>query len=256
MEEVAQEQPVQSEAPQLIHPSQYNPEAKVETPKETPTEPVEKAKPATEAPTEVKEETKETVAEKPAAEVKDTPSSPKWEEEKVKLEKRIMDNANWTNRVNQENSQLKQMMAQQQRVIEKISKQMDGSWTDQDEARFNAPPQIDPNALVQEASFKGRLDASMLAADEKYGAEFMDTVVRAQDGPFVEFINNPMVRQAIQADPSPVIKAVEMFKWVQMQSKYGNTPEDFVAGVRKEIEPEVRAKIEKEIKASLKQKGE
>lgn len=257
MEEGEQTETVETESQpvhEIMHPSQADfSKPPVEA---TPQEEVTTSSPEPEK-VELTTDGKEKGPEDKTVQAEATPSSPLTKEEAETLTKRLQDNADWTNRVNQENAQLKQVLAQQSMFMEKVSKQMDGTWTDEDEQRLSAqvaPQQQDPQITLENVNFEGRRVASLAAAEEKYGKEYLDKVVNTPD--FANFINAPGLKEAIKNDPTPVIRAVEMYKWVKIQEKYGRTPDAFVAGVEKELEPKLRAKIEKELRTSLKLKGE
>lgn len=164
------------------------------------------------------------------------------------LEKRLKDTRDYATRVQQENVEVKRQLAQQAKFIEKISKQLDGTWTDEDEKTLS--PEHDapsPDAIASMANAEGRISASREAAFSIYGEPEVNAMLFAEDAPFRAIENDPIVQQKILSSNAPVIEAMKIVKARQFFDKYGYSPSDIEANMRKALEAEITDKVTKKL---------
>lgn len=164
------------------------------------------------------------------------------------LEKRLKDTRDYATRVQQENAEVKRQLAQQAKFIEKISKQLDGTWTDEDE-RALSPEQTGPSSeeIASMANANGRISASREAAFSIYGEKEVNSLLFAEDAPFKGIENDPIVQQKILSSNAPVIEAIKIVKARQFFDKYGYTPSDIETNMRKQLEAEITDKVTRKL---------
>lgn len=211
------------------------------------------------------EDGKEKVEDKPKEEKVDdtdkkTEGKPEGEAEKVEpssdYEKRYKDTQKWAMQVSNDNAQLKKDIESQRVLISRITKQIEGTWTDEDEANFeqaNAGPS--PEEAAAEANTQGRIDASREAAISIYGEEEVAKLLYAPDAPFRAIETDPIVRAKVLSSSAPVIEAIKIVKARQFYDKWGYDPATIESNIRKQAESELKEKITKEILDKFKAQG-
>jgi hypothetical protein len=176
------------------------------------------------------------------------PPAPKADDDKAGFEKRYWDTQKWATQISQENTELKRNLEGQAKMIQKISKQLEGEWTQEDEDAFqqdNAQPS--PEDQVTDANIKGRIDASRSAAFTIYGKETVEKLLYADDAPFRAIQDDPVVKAKVLSSEAPVIAAIQIVKARQFYDKWGYDPETIEANMRKTITAELKETITQEV---------
>lgn len=269
------EQPVEGGAPKQEVPASPTPEVKAEkseeAPKETPsTEKKEQSE--TKAPPVrdeqgrfTKTEKKESKQEKPAVEPnKETAEKPKdqtvspgidWDSEEnphkkaaSNWEKRFKDTERW-------GQEQRRLVAEQQRQLEIINRKLDGRWTEEDEQKEQAAKNPPVEIVQSHAEIKGRMQASKLAAVERYGAEKVEGWI----GQFKQiFGDDQLVVHRVLSSEMPMFEAINAVRGYEFFQKYGNDPDQIIEKLRAEIIESETTRIREEetarITESLKKK--
>ena len=169
-------------------------------------------------------------------------------DDKTGFEKRYWDTQKWATQISQENTELKRNLESQSKMVQKISKQLEGEWTQEDEDAFqedNALPS--PQDQLTDANVRGRIDASRSAAFTIYGKETVEKLLYADDAPFRAIQDDPVVKAKVLSSDAPVIAAIQIVKARQFYDKWGYDPETIEANMRKTIEAELKEKITQEV---------
>ena len=207
-------------------------EPKIEEPKVEEVKPVEGAEPVKPEPIKIEK--------------------PVWEDDSNPYKKRHQDAAKWANNVHQQNLEL-------QRQLEIINKKLDGTY----DPEQDAPPPIDPQAIAQESEFGGRIAASRESAFEIYGKgnieegkKIVEQTLWADNAPFRQIEQHPMVQMRIMGSSSPVLEAMKIVKEYAFYQKFGNTPELIEDNIKKAYEKEIEDRVTKKVLDKVKLKEE
>lgn len=202
-----------------------------------------------ESKTEVTSEVK--VEDKTEVKTEEKPSV-NWEDDSNVYKKRHKDAAKWANQVHQQNLALQQQ-------LEIINKKLDGTY---DPAK-DMPPPIDPQAIAQESEFGGRIAASRESAFEIYGKgnieegkKIVEQTLWADNAPFRQIEQHPMVQMRIMGSSSPVLEAMKIVKEYAFYQKFGNTPELIEESIKKAYEKEIEDRVTKKVLDKVKLKEE
>lgn len=199
------------------------------------------------------EVTSEVKTEEVKTEVKTEEKLPvNWEDENNTYKKRHKDAAKWANQVHQQNLALQQQ-------LEIINKKLDGTY----DPEQDAPPPIDPQAIAQESEFGGRIAASRESAFEIYGKgnieegkKIVEQTLWADNAPFRQIEQHPMVQMRIMGSSSPVLEAMKIVKEYAFYQKFGNTPELIEDNIKKAYEKEIEDRVTKKVLDKVKLKEE
>lgn len=204
--------------------------------------PEEEAKEKTKEQPPPKEEAGETKEEQAGAEEKpESEEKPKvdWDSNDNPLKKQLGDTRTYANSEHQAKLDL-------EKKVTKLEKQLDGTWDESEEAKGPSP---------EELEFEGKAKASLRAAQDKYGADFVSENITNEGSPYHELRkNNPLIDLRIRHADAPYMEAVTILKEEEFFGKYGRDPEVIKEAVKKELESELRATITKEFQDKLKAK--
>ena len=168
-------------------------------------------------------------------------SSINWDVDDNPYKKRYNDTAKWANSVNQELAGIK-------KDISIANKKLDGTYDAEAEAKENVPT---PNQIAQTSEIRGKVAASAAMAEDKYGKEYVQKMIFADNAPFRQYDNDPYVQGRVLSSNAPVMEAIRIMKEREFFGKYGHEPEAIEAKIRETFEKELTDKITKQVTADL-----
>ena len=171
----------------------------------------------------------------------DNKSSVNWDADDNPYKKRYHDTAKWANSVNQELAGIK-------KDVSIANKKLDGTYDAEAEAKAEVP---DPNQIAQTSEIRGKVAASAAMAEDKYGKEYVQKMIFAENAPFRQYDNDPYVQSRVLSSNAPVMEAIRIMKEREFFGKYGHEPEAIEAKIRDTFEKELTDKITKQVTADL-----
>jgi hypothetical protein len=189
-----------------------------------------------------------------AAETKiETPQPANWEDDTNPYKKRHADAAKWANQVHMQNLQL-------QKQMEILNKKFDGTYDPEVEAKAS---EVQPETIARTAENVGRITASREAAyqifgegDSTKGEQIVAEKLWAENAPFRAIEHLPQVQARVMNSPSPVLEAMKIVDEYAFAQKWGKTPKDIEANIKKAYEKEIEDRVTKNLleKMNLKDK--
>ena len=171
----------------------------------------------------------------------DNKASVNWDGDDNPYKKRYYDTAKWANGINQELAGIK-------KDVSIANKKLDGTYDAEAEAKENAP---DPAKIAQTSEIRGKVAASAAMAEDKYGKEYVNKMIFADDAPFRQYDNDPYVQGRVLSSNAPVMEAIRIMKEREFFAKFGHEPEAIEAKIRETFEKELTDKITKQVTADL-----
>lgn len=157
-------------------------------------------------------------------------------------EKRWKDTAQWANSVNQQNQALQQQLANTNRELAILKKQV--ADPDYDPATDPALAGPSPEETATAALQYGKVVASREAAYGQFGKD----QVNEQLNEFNQiFANNEMVQRHVLNHESPTYRALEILEDFKFNQKYGFKPTERYENIKKEVLADARKTLRKEI---------
>jgi hypothetical protein len=204
------------------------------------------------------EKAKDDAAEKPnkAAEEKaKSEAEAKAKADADPYQKRFEDTHKWANELNQQNSQLRQIAQKQEEQLAILQKKVDGTWTDEDEAKLTQGE--DTETVATRAVIAGKAIASRSAANRDYGQDVVNTTLTE----FHQlFRGNSAIQQVLRDSDSPVHAVMEIMDRYRFEKQYGASPAQWKENIAKEtkasLEKDLRKSIFEEIRAGKKKATE
>lgn len=171
----------------------------------------------------------------------DNKTSINWDGDDNPYKKRYYDTAKWANNINQELAGIK-------KDVSIANKKLDGTYDAEAEAKAETP---DPNQIAQTSEIRGKVAASAAMAEDKYGKEYVQKMIFAEDAPFRQYDNDPYVQGRVLSSNAPVMEAIRIMKEREFFAKYGHEPEAIEAKIRETFEKELTEKITKQVTADI-----
>ena len=168
-------------------------------------------------------------------------ASTNWDADDNPYKKRYHDTARWANSVNQELAGIK-------KDVSIANKKLDGTYDAEAEAKAEVP---DPNQIAQTSEIRGKVAASAAMAEDKYGKEYVQKMIFAENAPFRQYDNDPYVQSRVLSSNAPVMEAIRIMKEREFFGKYGHEPESIEAKIKEIFEKELTDKITKQVTADL-----
>lgn len=187
----------------------------------------------------IKEAAKAEPEKKPAEVKADTTEKPIWDSDDNPHKKRADELAKREKAARDWATQINQQYVNQQRELAIINKKLDGTY----DPAIDDPRGPDPQQILSEAQIAGKVQASEVAARERYGEKFDPEIQRFHE----LFTDNPIVQQRVLSSRAPMLEAMAVLKEWDIAQKYGSTDVDtIISKIRAETESELREKIRKE----------
>jgi hypothetical protein len=166
-------------------------------------------------------------------------------------EKRRADAEKWANQNNMDKLEL-------QRQMKIINQKLDGTYDPEAEAKAN---EVQPEQIARTAENVGRITASREAAyqifgegDSAKGEQVVAQALWAENAPFRAIEHLPQVQARVMNSPSPVLEAMKIVEEFAFAQKWGKTPRDIEANIKKAYEKEIEDRVTKNLLEKMKLK--
>lgn len=173
-------------------------------------------------------------------------------------EKRWKDTQAWANKINQEKLQLQQSHERLAAQVDQLQKKLaDPDYDPAQDPKYAGPT---PEQIAETAIYAGKATASREAAIREAAKDFDGDLtkgaekVHAEIARFSElFGKDEIVQSVVRQSKSPVHEAMAIMERYDFEQKYGSSPRQVYANIRKEVEADMRKSIRKELIEELRE---
>lgn len=215
-----------------------------ETPPPSEDKPKEETKPAEDA--EKKEDKPRTEEKEPAKD--DKAAADKVKAEDLTFKQRFEETAKWGHALNEQNQQMRTLLEQQTQKLEMLQKKLDGTWTDEDDAKLERGSSTEE--VATRAVQVGKALASKAALYRELGEAEATKVLTEYNQLFG---GNETIRNIVANEESPAHAAALLVERYHFEQEHGRTPKEWKASIEKayrtSMEKEIRKSILEEIRA-------